>query len=221
MKLKAKGWIRYPVTTVEIRDISEEELEAAGLGELVGLEGLEGWGFFKKIGRAFKKVGKAIKKFKFKKLFKIAVPFIPGVGQVLAPLMALPVGKLISRFGTHAAQMIRQKRTNFQKIIMPNGSIKIALLTSDEAISMKRHFSPYGQPVALEKLAIVTKRSIEDAKRLIVDWPIKNGKVQIPVEGKTEVSKVEDISKPKDKTMLFLIAGGLAALLLGGRRGRR
>jgi len=215
------GFKRFPIDTVEVEDVSPNVLLELGLGELIGADGLEGWGIFKKIGRAFKKIGRGIKKIARSKIFKIAIPVLGFA--VLGPLVGVGIGKLTKLVGGKAAALIKAGRTRAQNISMPDGSTKVGLLTPSEAAKLAALKINPTQAITTALLKRLT--GISNATGIVSPGAqIQGGKLIIPTNGPQTVtsSVIPAATSGFKKFLPWILAGGAAlfALPLILRRGK-
>lgn len=209
--------IRFPFDTVEETDVSLEELFEYGLGDLaeyIDMQQLEGWGFFKKIGRAFKKIGRKIKKFKFKKLFKVAIPIAAALG--LGPLAAIPLAKLAGRFGGRVARLIKGGRVFPQAISTSRGPI-VGLVTKPQKSALERILGGAGR-MASEALIRQITGTTPAAIAAPAGSQIRRGKFELPIGGTPTTVSTQTISATPESFLkkhglkLAIGAGGLIAI---------
>lgn len=222
------GWKRYPVNTVERTEINPEDLFSVGLGELAGMEGLEGWGIFKKVGRFFKKVGNKIKKLKLKSALKIAIPLTAAVG--LGPLTGLAVSKLSKKFGPKMAKLVKGGRTMPRVVqITRKGKTfkRVVLLNKSEASLAEKLYGSAKKILTEEAIKKITPLIPIEKLTAPPNVVPKENEIELPVSGDSVQSEVETISaepsfmKRHGKKILIgagVAVGGLTLLKMTSRR---
>lgn len=201
-----------PYVTIEVSDASPQNLIDAGLGELAGLEGLEGWKIFKKIGRAFKKVGHAIKKFKFSKIFKVAIPF--AAGAILGPLAPVAAGTLAKKFGGKVAALIKKGNLIPQKLLTAKGPA-VAFLNSAQGALVKKVLGNVQKTLtdaALAKVLNTTQAGVDSLIAPGVQYG--DGNLNMPVLDSGQPAQVT--TETIDAKPGFLSEHGGKILMIGG-----
>jgi len=213
--LEKKGYRELPFETVEVSDLSPDEVSLYGLE---GLEGLEGWKVFKKIGRAFKKIGKKIKKLKIKSVFKIAAPILAtggilGIGKIAA-------GTLLKHFGPKVAGLVQSGQNVAQKVMYTNGQTGAALLNAAQAAIVRQAGGDPNKAMSADYLASL---GIDVNSLAVPGADVANNMLQLPAVSSTPQITASTLTPGTKKTPWPMIAAGVGALavvlsLTGKRR---
>lgn len=180
----ATGWQKYPVDTVEVTELSNDDAFLSGLG-YVG--SLEGWKIFKKVGRFFKKVGSKLKKLKLKNVVAIGLPI---AGIFLAPLALGAAGALAKKFGPKVGGLIKLGKTKAQVVRLANGAKAVGLVSPEEAARISKYTKDPRAAIDETTFAKLTGASI--LERIMQGAELVGNDVKIPVEPGVPVASGEE-----------------------------